>query len=131
MIDDRPLHQKNLKILSAVNLRTCVHRLCNSLPPIYPYGYLHALVILMIISRRSCCYKMPRNILRCLENPLSLLPCNFIAHENPYGYFLTFTEDPFFSIVHVSHNILRNTFRSFENPLQLVTLEILACLHYG
>jgi hypothetical protein len=25
----------------------------------------------LIITRRSCCYKMPRNILRCPENPLS------------------------------------------------------------
>jgi len=131
MIDDRPLHQKTLKILSAVNPRTCVHRLCNSLPPIYPYEYLHALVILMIIPRRSCCYKMPRNILRCPENPLSLLSCSFISHENPHGYFLAFIEDPFSLIVHMSPKILLNTFRSFENPLQAVTLEILACLHYG
>ena len=109
----------------------CAHCLCNSLPLIYPYGYLHALVILMIISRRSCCYKMPRTILRCPKNPLSLLCCSFILHENPYGFFLTFIEDPFFSIVHVSHIILQNTFRSFKNPLQLVTLETLACLHYG
>ena len=131
MIDDRLLHQKTLKILPVVNPRTCAHHLCNSLPPIYPYGYLYALVILTIIPRRSCCYKMPRNILRCLENPLSLLSCCFISHENPYGYFLTFIEDPFFSIDHVSHKILRNTFRSFENPLQPVTLEILDSLHYG
>ena len=131
MIDDRLLHQKTLKILSAVNPRTCVHCLCNSVPPIYPYGYLCALVILTIIPRRSCCYKRPRNILRCLENPLSLLSGSFISHENPDGYFLTIIEDPFFSIVHVSHNILRNSFRSFEDPLQSVTLEILACLHYG
>ena len=67
------------------------------------------------------------NIRRCPENPLSLLSCSFISHENPYGFFLTFIEDPFFSIVHVSHKILR----SFENPLQPVILEILACLHYG
>ena len=46
-------------------------------------------------------------------------------------FFLTFIEDPFSSIVHVSHKILWNTFRSFENPLQHVTLETLACLHYG
>ena len=131
MIDDRLLHQKTLKILSAVNPRTCVHHLCNSLPPIYPYGYLHALAILMIIPRRSCCYKMPRNILRCLENPLSLLSRSFVSHEDPYGYFDTFIEDPCFSIVHVTHKILLNTFRSFENPLQPVTLEILACFHYG
>ena len=69
--DDRLLHQKTLKILSAVNPRTCAHRLCNSLPPIYPYGYLCAFVILMIVPRRSCCYKMPRNTLHCPENPLS------------------------------------------------------------
>src|SRR6187399_2273823 len=125
MTDDRLLHLKTLKILSAVNPRTCVHRLCNSLPPIYPYGYLHALAILMIIPRRSCYYKMPQNILRCPENPLGLLSCSFISHENPYGYFLTFLEDPFFSIVRVSHNILRNTFRFFENPMHHVTLEIL------
>ena len=31
--DDRLLHVKTLKILSAVNPRTCVHRVCNSLPP--------------------------------------------------------------------------------------------------
>ena len=68
---------------------TCAHRLCKSLPPIYPYGYLHALVILMIIPRRSCCYNMPRNILRCPENPWSLLSCSFISHETPHGYFLT------------------------------------------
>ena len=129
--DDRLLHQKTLKILSVVNPRTCAHHLCNSLPPIYPYGYLHALAILMIIPHRSCCCKMPRNILRSPENPLSLLSCSFISHENPYDFFLTFIEDPFFSIVHVSHIILRNTFRSFENPLQLITLEILAYLHYG
>ena len=67
----------------------------------------------------------------CPENPLSLLSCSFISHENPYGFFLTFIEDPFFSIVHVSHQILRNTFRFFKNPLQPVILEILACLHYG
>ena len=44
------------------------------------------------------------------ENPLSLLSCSFMSHENPYGYFLTIIEDPFFSIVHVSNKILRNTF---------------------
>ena len=130
-IDDRLLHQKTLKILSVVNPRTYAHHLCNSLPPIYPYGYLYAHIILMIIPRRSCCYNMSRNILHCFENPLSLMSCSFISRENPYGYFLTFIEDPFSLIVHMSPKILRNTFRCFENPLQAVTLEILACLHYG
>ena len=67
----------------------------------------------------------------CPKNPLSLLSCSFISHENPYGFFLTFIEDPFFSVVHLSHIILRNTFRSFKNPLQPIILQILACLHYG
>ena len=55
----------------------------------------------------------------------------FYFARKPLWFFLTFIEDLFFSIVHVSHIILRNTFRSFENPLQPVTLETLACLHYG
>ena len=36
--DDRLLHQKIPKILSNVLLRLCARRLCNSLPPNYPYG---------------------------------------------------------------------------------------------
>ena len=36
--DDRLLHVKTLKILSADNPRTCVHRFCNSLPSINSYG---------------------------------------------------------------------------------------------
>ena len=35
---DRLLHQKTLKILSAVNPRTCVHRVCNSPSTANPYG---------------------------------------------------------------------------------------------
>ena len=92
---------------------------------------MYALVILLIIPRRSCCYKMPRTILHCPENPLSLLSCGLFRIKTLMGFFLTFIKDPFFSIVHVSHIILRNTFRYFENPLQPVTLETLAYLHYG
>ena len=36
--DDRLLHQNTLKILSAVNPRTCVHRVCNSPSTVNPYG---------------------------------------------------------------------------------------------
>ena len=36
--DDRLLHVKTLKILSADNPRTCVHRFCNSLSSINSYG---------------------------------------------------------------------------------------------
>ena len=36
--DDRLLHVKTLKILSAVNPRTCVHRVCNSPSTVNPYG---------------------------------------------------------------------------------------------
>ena len=36
--DDRLLHMKTLKILSADNPRTCVHRFCNILSSINSYG---------------------------------------------------------------------------------------------
>ena len=60
--NDRLLHQKTLKILSAVNPRTCVHRVCNSPSIANPYGYLLAFVILTFIPSGLVITRYPEKL---------------------------------------------------------------------
>ena len=108
----------------------CAHRLCNSLSPTYPCGYLHALVILLIIPHRSCCYKMPRDILCCPENPLSLLSCGFISHENPYRFSSSYLSRSFLNCAGVSQWSSKY-YSILQKSLVAYCSAILVCLHYG
>ena len=55
----------------------------------------------------------------------------FIPQQNPYGFFShIYQGSVLLNCSCVSHNSLEY-FSIFRNPLQPVTLETLACLHYG
>ena len=82
--DDRLLHVKTLKILSADNPRTCVHRFCNS---------LSSIKLLWITTYTRHSYIVSQLILLLQDTPklsllfresLSLLPCCSLSPEYPY-----------------------------------------------
>ena len=129
--DDRLLHVKTLKILSAVNPRTCVHRVCNSLPPstlmdnYLKLLFFHSSPVCLVMTRYS-------ETLVVLSIILELTALLFYVNWMPKRIILrtcrVSVRPKLFMCFTKIHS---NTIRSSENPEQPIALEILACLHYG
>ena len=137
--DDRLLHQKTLKILSAVNPRTCVHSVCNSPSTANPYGSLLAVVILTFIPSWSCYYKITWKLVvvsiilwayclavLCHLNTPTVNYCNYWVSAHPQ-LFMSFTK--VFKILFDLPKILWSLWllrflfaRIMVNPISLVVL---------
>ena len=128
--NDCQLHQKTLKILSAVNPRTCVHRVCNSPSTVKPLWITTCICYSYIHPQWSCYYKIPWKTRRGFDNPLSFLPCCSCHLNTPTVNSRIYRVSAHPPVVHVLHKSLRNTTRYSENPQQPIALEFLVCFHY-